>query len=98
MCGRFALFSDPPRITRRLGLAEAVAPWQARYNIPPGTWITAARRRDDDSPLLLDEVWWGHKPHWAKENAPEPINATVEKVASSFKAIVCLACIDCCLI
>ncbi|MDI5922492.1 SOS response-associated peptidase [Halomonas sp. LR5S13] len=83
MCGRFALFSDPPRITRRLGLPEAKTQWQARYNIPPGTWIPAARRRDNDSPLLLDQVWWGYKPQWAKENAPEPINATVEKVATS---------------
>lgn len=31
----------------------------------------------------MDEVWWGYRPHWAKEKAPEPINATVEKVATS---------------
>ena len=83
MCGRFALFSDPPRIARRLGLSVAEAQWQARYNIPPGTWIPAARRQAHGSPLVLGEVWWGFKPHWAKEGAPEPINATVEKVATS---------------
>ncbi|WP_231498528.1 MULTISPECIES: SOS response-associated peptidase [Halomonas] len=41
------------------------------------------RHPSDDAPLVTDEVWWGYRPHWAKEKAPEPINATVEKVATS---------------
>jgi len=28
-------------------------------------------------------MWWGYKPKWAGEKAPAPINATVEKVATS---------------
>lgn len=28
MCGRFSLFSDPPRIARRFGLSIAEAQWQ----------------------------------------------------------------------
>ncbi|WP_240036557.1 SOS response-associated peptidase, partial [Halomonas urmiana] len=37
----------------------------------------------DYAPLVMDEVWWGYRLHWAKDKAPEPINATVEKVVSS---------------
>jgi putative SOS response-associated peptidase YedK len=85
MCGRFALFSDFPKLSAslKLPLAEHEQPLTPRYNVAPGTWIPAVRRRDDDSPLVLDEVWWGYKPHWANEDAPEPINATAEKVATS---------------
>ncbi|QFU01605.1 Putative SOS response-associated peptidase YedK [Halomonas sp. THAF5a] len=32
---------------------------------------------------MLDEVWWGYRPHWANEGAPEPINAKSERVAVS---------------
>lgn len=28
MCGRFALFSDPPPVTRHLGIPEAEEHWQ----------------------------------------------------------------------
>ncbi|WP_422823680.1 SOS response-associated peptidase family protein [Vreelandella vilamensis] len=54
-----------------------------QVEVPPGTWIPAVRRRDFNSPLMLDEVWWSYKPHWANEDAPELINATAEKVATS---------------
>ena len=84
MCGRFALFSDPTSIAHALRIAPSDNNrWQPRYNIAPGTWIPAVRRREDASPLVLDEIWWSYKPHWANEDAPEPINATAEKVATS---------------
>ncbi|MBB3191485.1 SOS response-associated peptidase [Halomonas cerina] len=83
MCGRFALYSDLPRLTERLGLPLASRALRPRYNVAPGTWITVVRHPRDDAPLVVDEVWWGYRPHWAKEKAPEPINATVEKVATS---------------
>lgn len=84
MCGRFALYSPYSKLAQalRLPLAEP-GELTPRYNVAPGTWITAVRHPGDAAPLVMDEVWWGYRPHWAKETAPEPINATVEKVATS---------------
>ncbi|MDR9440185.1 MAG: SOS response-associated peptidase [Halomonas sp.] len=84
MCGRFALYSSCPRLSAslRLPLVEARG-LSPRYNVSPGTWITVVRHPGDEAPLVMDEVWWSYRPHWAKETAPEPINATVEKVATS---------------
>ncbi|WP_163560985.1 SOS response-associated peptidase [Halomonas sp. NO4] len=85
MCGRFALYSTYPRLTESLRLPVELPDTELspRYNVAPGTWISAVRHRDESSPLVLDALWWGYRPHWAGESAPEPINATVEKVASS---------------
>lgn len=33
--------------------------------------------------LVLGEVWWGYKPHWAQESPAELINVIVDKVATS---------------
>lgn len=84
MCGRFALHSPYPKLAAslRLPLEEVQEP-VPRYNVAPGTWILAVRRESDEAPLIMDELWWGYRPHWAGEKAPEPINATVEKVATS---------------
>lgn len=57
--------------------------WRPRYNVAPGTWITGALRYSTDGDPLFDEVWWGYRPQWADEKAPQPINATAEKVATS---------------
>ncbi|PRY72329.1 SOS response-associated peptidase [Halomonas ventosae] len=89
MCGRFALYSAYPRLSRALRLPlEQAGELTPRYNVVPGTWITVVRHPGDEAPLVMDEAWWGYRPHWAREAAPEPINATVEKVATSryFKA------------
>lgn len=85
MCGRFALYSDYPTLSASLNLplAQPAVPLAQRYNVPPGTFITAVRRADDGAPLVMNELWWGYRPHWAGEKAPQPINATVEKVATS---------------
>lgn len=83
MCGRFALYSRPPAVSERLGLPEPEQTWQPRYNVSPGTWITAAFQPESAGELQLGQLWWGYKPKWAKDQAPEPINATVEKVATS---------------
>lgn len=37
------------------------------------------RRRDDNSPLVLDKVWWVYKPRRANEYALEPINTKDEE-------------------
>lgn len=83
MCGRFALYSDYPRLAAALKLPLVERELSPRYNVAPGTWIPAVRWRDEESSLVLDEVWWGYRPHWADDKAPQPINATVEKVATS---------------
>ncbi|QFU00981.1 Putative SOS response-associated peptidase YedK [Halomonas sp. THAF5a] len=83
MCGRFALFSDLPRVARRLGLPEPEAQWQPRYNVSPGTWITGVRRSDPDVDAHFDSPWWGYRPHWAGQSGPEPINARAERLDSS---------------
>lgn len=80
MCGRFALFSDPPRVARRLGLAEPSEAWQPRYNVAPGTWITGIRRREPESPAEFDALWWGYRPRWAGQSGPSPINARAERL------------------
>lgn len=85
MCGRFALYSSYPSLAAslRLPLETAETDLMPRYNVTPGTWITTVRRLDEESHLVLDAVWWGYQPHWANEDAPQPINARVEKVATS---------------
>lgn len=83
MCGRFALFSDPPTVSRRLGLPTPDSAWTPRYNVAPGTWITGVRHTDPDSDSQFDNLWWGYRPHWAGDGAPQPINARVETLDSS---------------
>jgi len=83
MCGRFALYSDFPSLARSLKLPLAEGELRPRYNVAPGTWISAVRRHEGGGQLGLDPLWWGYRPHWADDKAPQPINATVEKVATS---------------
>jgi putative SOS response-associated peptidase YedK len=83
MCGRFALYSPYPTLAESLRLPLEVGKIEPRYNVAPGTWITAVRRPDAHNQLTLDELWWGYRPRWADDKAPQPINATVEKVATS---------------
>ena len=83
MCGRFALFSPCSTLAHALGLPVRARHLRPRFNVAPGTFITVVHRPEEDAPLVLEEMWWGFKPHWAGEKAPQPINATVEKVANS---------------
>jgi putative SOS response-associated peptidase YedK len=84
MCGRFALYSSYPKLSASLRLPlEEAGQLRPRYNVAPGTFISAVCRVADDEPLVQTEMWWGYRPYWAGEKAPQPINATVEKVATS---------------
>lgn len=83
MCGRFAIYSQPPAVTRQLGLPDPENGWAARYNVTPGTWIPGAYHPDEEAGRSLGQLWWGYRPHWATGKAPEPINAKVEGVAAS---------------
>lgn len=83
MCGRF-FYSPYPSLAASLRLPlEEARELTPRYNVSPGTFITTVCRRDAEAPLVMDELWWEYRPHWAGDKAPQPINATVEKVATS---------------
>ena len=83
MCGRYALFSDPVKVANKLGLASLPDDWKPAYNIAPGTDIVGVRFSDSQDRLVFDRLWWGYRPHWADESAPQPINAKAENLESS---------------
>ncbi len=83
MCGRFALFTPLDRLTKLVGVAATEDKLRPRYNIAPGTWITAVRQASEEEAPQLDEMWWGYRPKWAKGNGNQPINARVETVATN---------------
>ncbi|MFO7762569.1 MAG: SOS response-associated peptidase [Wenzhouxiangellaceae bacterium] len=83
MCGRYALFTDPGKISDKLGLPSPPSGWQPGYNIAPGTGILGVRYSESDGRAIFDRLWWGYRPHWADQSAPEPINARAEKLESS---------------
>nr|WP_298522079.1 SOS response-associated peptidase [uncultured Halomonas sp.] len=83
MCGRFALYSPYPKFATKVGVTTISEELTPRYNVPPGTWITAIRRLSENEPPRVGELWWGYKPKWAKGKASEPINARAETVATS---------------
>nr|WP_298250773.1 SOS response-associated peptidase family protein [uncultured Halomonas sp.] len=70
MCGRFALYSDYPSLARSLRLPLTEGEISPRFNVAPGTWISAVRRSDDSGQLSLDALWCGYRPHWADDKAP----------------------------
>ncbi len=83
MCGRFALYSAYPKFATKAGVPAVEEEPAPRFNVPPGTWITAIRRVSGDELTRMDELWWGYKPKWAKGKASQPTNARVETVATS---------------
>src|SRR5690554_8212037 len=87
MCGRFALYSPYPSLAAslRLPLEATEADLVPRYNVAPGTWVSAVRRIDYDGLLVLDAMWWGYNPHWVDAATPEPMMACVENVMTSIE-------------
>lgn len=83
MCGRFALYpltpSSPSALVCRWpsGTRQRATKWRR------GHLVRRCAPPSADEPAALDELWLGYKLHWAGEKAPAPINATVEKVATS---------------
>ncbi|MBS9405696.1 SOS response-associated peptidase family protein [Halomonas sp. TRM85114] len=66
MCGRFALYSPYPTLSDSLHLPLEAGEVTPGYNVATGTFIMAVRHADDEAPLVLDELWWGYRPHWAE--------------------------------
>ncbi|MCK2042580.1 SOS response-associated peptidase [Chromohalobacter sp. TMW 2.2308] len=83
MCGRFAFYSQLAAVAKRLKAQLPADTPSPRYNVSPGTWITGVGHPAPDSEPTIDRYWWGYHPAWAGESAPSPINAKVEKVATS---------------
>ncbi|SFT96531.1 SOS response-associated peptidase [Halomonas saccharevitans] len=69
MCDRFALYSPYLKLSQALRLPLEPRELTPRYNVAPGTWITAVCHPSDDAPLVMDEVWWSYRPHSEGEGA-----------------------------
>lgn len=80
MCGRFARKSDPKRLAKEFGVAEAPQA-ETSYNVAPAQEILAVRESPDGREMTFFE--WGLVPHWAKDASVRVrlINARSETVA-----------------
>ncbi|MGQ7247614.1 SOS response-associated peptidase family protein [Halomonas sp. V046] len=75
MCGRYNLHDMPAIDTLRQlipGLSEVVPP-SRRYNVAPGTDISAVFLPDPESDPQLNLLWWGFRPAWVGEGGPTSI-------------------------
>lgn len=81
MCGRFALYTDPMTLARRLK-AEAQSGLAPRYNVAPSQNIPVVRQEKEGRRFALAR--WGLVPSWAKDInlGYSTINARAETVAS----------------
>lgn len=80
MCGRFAQKSDPERLARQFGVAEAPAA-EARYNVAPTQAVLGVREGGTGREMTFFK--WGLVPSWAKDPSigARLINARSETVA-----------------
>lgn len=82
MCGRFDLHTPMPWVAEAyFGVTRPVERVADRYNIAPGTPISTVRQGHEQ--IEFGRMQWGFRPSWAGEDAPRPINARAEKVATS---------------
>jgi putative SOS response-associated peptidase YedK len=83
MCGRFALKAATAAAAGQILDLPVLADWlTSRYNIPPGTEIPIIRAGAQGGPEW-GHAAWGFRPRWVAEDAPKPINARAEGVATS---------------
>ncbi|MDH4572481.1 SOS response-associated peptidase [Salinicola acroporae] len=101
MCGRFAFHSlDLSTLAKAVHQHDLFVDAEPRYNVPPGTLISVARRVAAEAPVTIEQLWWGYQPYWADAKAPQPINAKAETIATShyfapaFKRHRCLIPVD----
>lgn len=86
MCGRYTLSAGHEALAKAF-LAEfgeeLKASWKPRYNIAPGTGITAILEDRDKGGRKADVLHWGLVPHWAKDPniGYKLINARAETIA-----------------
>jgi putative SOS response-associated peptidase YedK len=87
MCGRFDRHVGADAVARALGATPGGIAEEAGsaggYNITPGRPILAAHPDPATAMPRLALDHWGFHPHWAGADAPSPINARAETVATS---------------
>lgn len=82
MCGRFVRHRNVYELTRLLSTAWEGPEPEPNYNVAPGTPIVIVRTHEGQ-PAEITHSLWGFRPSWADANAPTPINAKAETVATS---------------
>jgi putative SOS response-associated peptidase YedK len=86
MCGRYTLSASHEALAKAF-LAEfgeeLKASWKPRYNIAPGSGITAILEDRDKGGRKAEVLHWGLVPHWAKDPniGYKMINARSESIA-----------------
>ena len=84
MCGRFDLHARPDTVARSIGAAAEPGLESAwGYNITPGRSILVVYAGTSSDSPVLGLGGWGFRPQWAGDDAPTPINARAETVATS---------------
>ena len=81
MCGRYSFYDSRRRIAEVLGVDDDGPEFTPHYNIPPGTHPPVVWQDDDG--IQIRQCLWGFRPPRAGDDAPRPINARAEKVATS---------------
>jgi putative SOS response-associated peptidase YedK len=103
MCGRFASTLSAELLRRLFETAEEPPNLPPSWNIAPSQDALVVRRHPASGARRLDALRWGLVPHFTKsvKDAPKPINARAETVATSglfrgaFAARRCLVPADC---
>lgn len=94
MCGRYGETEGAETLARRFRATLRAPATPPRYNIAPTQYAPVLVR--EDGGLVLSVFRWGLRPGWAKDGAPEPINARSEDAAgkpyfrAAFRARRCL--------
>lgn len=82
MCGRFDHHTPLGLVAEDyFGVTRPVERQEPRYNIAPDSMIRTIRQSGEHIDFNL--MRWGFRPSWAGDDAPRPINARAEKVATS---------------
>ncbi|WP_425353397.1 SOS response-associated peptidase family protein [Salinicola halophyticus] len=65
MCGRYAFYSmDFSALAEAVAQPDLFADDGPRYNVPPGTLVSVARRADDEALVTIEQLWWGYRLAW----------------------------------
>lgn len=84
MCGRFDQNDIARRFTAAFGWADAAIRSQATptVNAAPGTYRPVMHM--EDGQLVVDDLYWGYRAHWAAGKIPVAYNARLENIANKY--------------
>jgi putative SOS response-associated peptidase YedK len=84
MCGRFDQNDIARRFAAAFGWADAAIRSQAipTVNASPGTYRPVMHM--EDGRLVVDDVYWGYRAHWAVGKVPVAYNARLEKISNKY--------------